>query len=219
MSELTLYIDYISQPSRAVLCFISICKIPCKVVEIRLFKGAHLTPAYKSISPSQTVPTLIHADLTLYESHAILIYLSTFSQIGPQWYPTDLVERAQVDCYLHWHHFYVRFGCGLYLSHKFGAPLIYGKNFPDIEAMDLYYRDEAFHLLENTLASGVYIGKTMRPTIADISCYCEVVSLKWVKFDYSKYPNLIRWMGEIGEIPEVKEVHSVYFKLIPKEKI
>ena len=219
MSDLTIYIDYISQPSRAVLCFVKMCKIPCKIIETRVFRGDHLTPEFQRISPSQTVPTLVHGDLTLYESHAMLIYLASLSSLPPAWYPPDLITRSMVDCYLHWHHFHVRLGCGHYLFNKFAVPLIYGREFPGIEFLAIESRNDAFNMLEGILKTGKYVARTDLPSIADISCYCEIISLKWVHYDYSKYPNLQKWMAEIGEIPEVKEVHLVYFKLIPKPNL
>ena len=114
---------------------------------------------------------------------------------------------------------HVRLGCGLYLANRFAFPIIYGKSFPDLEFLSVQARNEAFYMLENTLAEGLYVARSKTPTIADISCYCEIVSLKWINFDFSTYPKISKWLDEIGKIPEIKAVHQIYFKLMPKSKI
>lgn len=71
----TLYWNMMSQPARAVKSLIDIGKIPCKYVAIDLFKLEQKKPAYLSINPMGTVPTLVHNDFKITESIAIMQYL------------------------------------------------------------------------------------------------------------------------------------------------
>lgn len=52
-TSLKVYADLGSQPSRAVLCFCKINKIPFEHVEIRLGKLQHKSPEFTAINPLQ----------------------------------------------------------------------------------------------------------------------------------------------------------------------
>lgn len=74
-------------------------------------------------------------------------------------------------------------------------------------------REDAFAMIEGILGQGLYVARTKNPTIADISCYAEVVSLIQINFDFSKYPNIKAWMSKISEIDGVKKIHQRFFKI------
>lgn len=61
----TLYWNIVSQPSRAVKALLDIGKIPCKYVQIDLFKLEQTRPAFRAINPMGTVPTLVHGKLVV----------------------------------------------------------------------------------------------------------------------------------------------------------
>ena len=147
MDEPTLYIDIVSQPARAVMIYLDICKIKYKKVPIRILKGEHLSDAFQKVSVAQTIPTLVHNNLTLYESHAIMTYISSIFNPQSTWYPSDPILRAQVDLYLHWHHMHIRLGCALYLQNKYLSPILYGKELADIELLTSQAREDAFWML------------------------------------------------------------------------
>ena len=105
MATLKLFIDHASQPSRAILVFCLINKIPHQVVDTRLMKGEHLTPEFAKINPNKKVPAILHGDFNLAESHAIMRYLARAFNVPEQWYPrNDLKKAARIDEYLDYHH-------------------------------------------------------------------------------------------------------------------
>ena len=59
------------------------------------------TPEYKAMNPNSRVPTLQDGDLTLWESNAIVRYLSAKYAAGSLW-PEDPVERAHGDMWMDW---------------------------------------------------------------------------------------------------------------------
>jgi glutathione S-transferase len=65
----------VSQPARAVKVLIDIGKITCKFNNIDLFKLEQKKANYLSINPMGTVPTLVHNNIKITESIAILAYL------------------------------------------------------------------------------------------------------------------------------------------------
>jgi glutathione S-transferase len=65
----------ISQPSRAVKALLDIGRINCKLILINLFKLEQKQPEFLNINPMGTVPALVHKNLKITESIAILVYL------------------------------------------------------------------------------------------------------------------------------------------------
>ena len=107
----------------------------------------------------------------------------------------------------------------MYIFNKYGAPKLYGKSFDDIDVLTTDKRNEAFAILEEILEKNLYVARTQDISIADLSCYCEVIALKWAAFDYSKFPRLFEWMKKVEKVQEVKEAHLVFEKLLPRVKL
>ncbi|PWA63763.1 glutathione S-transferase [Artemisia annua] len=111
---LKVYCDRMSQPSRAVLLFCKINGIEFEEIHIDVINNKHLTPEYKAINPMCQLPAIVNGEFKLFESHAILIYLScAFPEIASHWYPTDISKRSKIHSVLDWHHTNLRRGTGL----------------------------------------------------------------------------------------------------------
>ena len=91
--ELSLYGDLMSEPTRAIYCFMLMCKIPFTFKEMSLLDMEHMKPEFAEINPNHKVPALTErgADGTLFklfESHAILRYLcESTPEVPDHWYP------------------------------------------------------------------------------------------------------------------------------------
>ena len=218
MEEIVIYFDHMSQPSRAVLIYCKLAKISARFIELRVLRGDTMTEEFSKISPSQSVPTMIHNGLVLYESHAILAYLADLYPVD-NWYPKDLKTRSLIDNYMNWHHLNIRMGCGLYLFNRYGAAILYGRSSDEMEQILTETRDCAFDVLTKNFKNGLYVAGTERPSIADLSCYCEVIGMKWAKLDFNDWEFLKKWMDEMEKIPEVREVHVVFNRLMPRVKL
>ena len=93
-SDLVIYLDYLSQPSCALISFCRLNSIPFKAKAVNIFQGEHLKPEYAKINPKRKVPCIQEVDiktgnvtLTLSESHAILRYLAITRDVPEHWYP------------------------------------------------------------------------------------------------------------------------------------
>ena len=210
-----------SQPSRAVLAFCLANNIPHEVKQVRIGKGENTTEEFLRINPYGTVPAIQHGDMYLAESHAILAYLATVYPVAANWYPTDPKIRANIDSYLHWHHNNTRFGLAGFIFRKYFLPMMTGKRTlsPELEKELIIAQKRALTIINETLNTWKYIGKTNDPSIADLILYCECTQMRAIKYDYSPYPNLVRLMNEMERIPAVVKAHEVFNKLIPRMKL
>ncbi|OMJ67174.1 hypothetical protein SteCoe_35739 [Stentor coeruleus] len=218
--SVTLLIDYMSQPSRAVLSFCLVSDIPFEVKEIDIIKGQTDTKEFLDISPSGTVPAIVHNGFMLYESHAILAYLANTFEVQDHWYPKDPKKRALVDLYLHWHHLNLRYGCGHYIYRKVVRPIFSKRPFSkDLESDMLHLQTKSLLFLEKTFSRQLFISSNDMPTIADISAYCEILQLFMIQFDFSPYPNIKRWLKDIGAIPGVAKAHAKFYQMVGIPKL
>lgn len=121
---LELYLDLLSQPSRAVYIFAKKNGIPFQLRTVDLLKGQHLSEQFSQVNCLKKVPVLKDGSFVLTESTAILVYLSSKYQVADHWYPADLQARAQVHEYLGWHADNIRGTFGVLLWTKVLGPLI-----------------------------------------------------------------------------------------------
>nr|XP_054773276.1 glutathione S-transferase theta-1-like [Lytechinus pictus] len=113
------YVDYSSQPSRALVIFLRNTKIPFEIEEVNLMGEDHQKPEFVKITPLCTVPAIQDGDFSMGETVAIIRYLATkYADLVPDhWYPKDLEKRARVDEYMAFHHTGTRGGCcGIFFS-------------------------------------------------------------------------------------------------------
>lgn len=180
--ELKLYVDRVSQPSRAILIFCKINGIEFEEVKIDLMKGKHLAPEFEEINPMKQVPAIVHGDLKLSESHAILRYLASAFPVADHWYPNDVKKRAKVESLLDWHHTNLRFGSVELVRNTVLAPAL-GMP-PNLEAASKgekvlcasLEKIEALWLNE----SGPFLLGNAQPSIADLVFVCEIMQIEFL---------------------------------------
>ncbi|XP_020552883.1 glutathione S-transferase T1-like isoform X2 [Sesamum indicum] len=180
--ELKLYVDRLSQPSRAVLIFCKANEIEFEEVSIKLGKLQHRSPEYAEINPMKQVPAIVHGDFKLSESHAILIYLaSAFPGVADHWYPADVHKRAKIHSVLDWHHSNLRRGS---LGYHFNTGIALAFGLP----LDPKAAAEGEKLLSASLATieslwlegdGPFLLGNSQPSIADIALVCEIMQLEF----------------------------------------
>ena len=71
-----LYIDYFSQPSRAVLAFCKLNNIQVDIAEVQVMSLKQYSEDFKKKNPNSQVPCFEDTNgFVVYESHAIMRYL------------------------------------------------------------------------------------------------------------------------------------------------
>ncbi|KAL3498828.1 hypothetical protein ACH5RR_041560 [Cinchona calisaya] len=220
---LKLFVDRMSQPSRALLIFCKVNGIDFEEVTIELFKRHHLSPEYEAINPMKQVPAIeVDGEFKLFESHAILRFLAcAFPGVADHWYPADLFKRAQIDSVLDWHHSNLRRGSvGVLLNTTFGP------------AFGLPLNPQAAAEAEKTLSSslariesfwlkgdGKFLLGSSEPSIADLSLVCEIMELE--ALDEKLHERILgphekvrKWVDNTRNAtqPHFDEIHAVLFQ-------
>ncbi|KAL2516737.1 Glutathione S-transferase T1 [Abeliophyllum distichum] len=224
---LKLYLDRMSQPSRAILTFCKVNGIEFEEVKIELAKLQNYSPEYAEVNPMKQVPAIVHGEFKLFESHAILIYLaSAFSGVADHWYPADIQKRAKIHSVLDWHHSNLRRGSATYIFNTnialaLGQPLnleaaaegekILIASLAKIESF--WLQDDKPFLLGNS-----------QPSIADLSMACEVMQLEVADTKdrdriLGPRKRILKWVDDTknATAPYFEEIHSIIYPT--KEKL
>lgn len=99
MASLTLYVDNNYFSPFAMACFVTLVekKLPFELKALDLAAGEHLRPEFRDLALTGRVPALVHGELVLNESSAIVEYLEeTFP--APDYaavLPKDRIQRAK----------------------------------------------------------------------------------------------------------------------------
>jgi glutathione S-transferase len=216
-APITIYLDSMSQPSRAVLWFCKLNNIPHTIKIINIAKLENRDPAFAKINPHKKLPAIKDGDFFLNESHTILRYLAAKYNVDDHWYPQDLKKRALVDNFLDWHHANTRKALATYFFITVIAPKMADStpNPTEITVLEKEANTALFKLNEIFLKNTKFINLD-NLSIADLSAICEVEQLRLVKgfdFNFTKFPNVARWVKEMESIQYFGDVHTVLFKV------
>ncbi len=143
MVDVEIYVDLMSQPSRAVLVLAQANALPVKVCGLKIHKGEHRTDAFRAMNPLGQLPCLAERRrdtgevvFCVAETGAVLRYLCARRfpggvKVADHWHappralsgdPTTLSEAqrlAYADAAVHWYHNTVRYGAAKLVLHKY----------------------------------------------------------------------------------------------------
>ncbi len=205
-----LYMHPVSMTSRPVRLLIAENGLDVEEQLVDLMQGEHLQETYASLNPNKLVPLLEDGDFRLTESSAILKYLADKFDLPS--YPKDLKQRARVNEMMDW------FNTNFYRD--FGYGLCYPQIFPHHKrpsdqaqaATIAWGKERAAGWL--TILNDHLIGPHKpylcgdQITIADYFGVCLLTLGEVVRCDFSAYPNVARWLGNMKKLrnwPEVNE--------------
>lgn len=208
-----LYMHPVSMTSRPVRLFIAENGIDVEEEVVDILTGAHYQEPYASMNPNRLVPMLEDGDFRLTESSAILKYLA--DKIDSPAYPKDLRKRAKVNEMMDW------FNTNFY--REYGYHMIYPQLFPN-------HRREPEAVQDATVAWGKaqaqnwlrildehWIGPDQaylcgdEITIADYFGVCLLTLGEVVGCDFSAYPNVARWLGNMKKLKSWGPVNEVLY--------
>ena len=174
--ESRLYVDMMSQPSRACAYFVQLCGLPVEIRAVNLGKREHKAPGYLAMNPLGQVPCLREADgFALPESSAILKYLADRHRrrVADHWYPVDLRSRARVNAALDWYHGTIRKGAAGVTWHALVAKNMGGALSRETARSMFGVLTAALETLETTWLSaspggGPFMMGRQQPCVADL---------------------------------------------------
>jgi len=214
-SKLTLYIDYGSQPSRAVLAFCFFNNISHVAKEISVMSGDHKKPEYKEVNPFEKVPAIDDDGFTLFESHAILRYLHRIHKTPDHWYPSDPKKVAKIDAYLDWHHTGLRKSISyLIWFAKIEFPNGYSYKQLNEEQVTKDFENVLNDLENIWLKDEKFIGGADEISIADLSAFNELSQFRFIDYDFSKYQKVHAWYKKISALESIKKAHENFDEII-----
>ena len=161
-----------------------------------------MKPEYRAINPAGLVPAIQEDGLgVLGECSAILAYLAESRQLS-QWYPSNAATRAKINFWMSWNHGNTRLCTSGILRNKLFPPKTGGD---ELIAAAQKTLKGSLTLLENQLKITKFLVAGDKPTIADLVLLTELDTSSSSGFglvDFTPYPNVTRWMGDMAaELP------------------
>lgn len=174
--------------------------VPYQVHYIDITKGEQHAPAFLKVSPNNRIPAIVDPDgpdgqpLSVFESGAILQYLGR--KFGA-FYPSNERVKADVDQWLFWQVGGLGPMAGQENHFRRYAP----EKIP--YAIDRYTKEveRLFGVMDKRLAQRPYLAGEY--SIADIACYPWARIWKALEQDIGAFPNLKRWLDQVGARPAV----------------
>jgi glutathione S-transferase len=215
-----LYMHPVSMTSRPVRLFIAENKIPVEEVTVDLFTGEHTKQPYSDLNPSCLVPMLEDGDLRLTESSTILKYLA--DKIGSPAYPKDLKARAKVNEVMDW------INSNFYRDWAYN--LCYPQLFPNLKRRSDEAQSATIELGQQNakrwlkVLNDHFIGPHNQyltgnqVTIADYFGAALVTLGEAIRVDFSKYPNVQRWLNNMKKLPNWGKINEVFYGFVESVK-
>ncbi|MBE9043637.1 glutathione S-transferase N-terminal domain-containing protein [Pleurocapsales cyanobacterium LEGE 10410] len=164
---------------------------------IDITKGEQFTPEFVSINPNSKIPAIVDhdADLTVFESGAILIYLAEKTE---KLLATQPKQRFQT---IEW----LMFQMGS-IGPMFGQYNHFNKaaNEKIPYAIARYHQEtlRLYDVLNTQLGKAEYVSGNDY-TIADIAIYPWIAAYQFMELSLEEYPELKRWYETIKQRPAV----------------
>ena len=164
---------------------------------INLAKGDQHTPEFLRMNPNGRIPVIRDraADITVFESGAILIYLA---ELSGRLLPTDTAGRFEV---MQWLMFQMS-GIGPMQ----GQAVAFVRYFPETvqPAIDRYINEtrRLYEVLDGHLSQREYLAGEY--SIADIANYSWIRSHKWARAPVDGLEQLQRWMSAMADKPGIQ---------------
>jgi glutathione S-transferase len=201
--------------SRPVRLFIAENNIPVEEQLVDVMTGEHYKEPYASLNPNRLVPMIEDDGFRLTESSAILKYLA--DKIGSPAYPKDLKARAKVNEVMDWlnTNFYRDWGYGL----------AYPQLFPHHKRRSDEAHEGAIEWGQKNAAIWLqilndhWIGPNRQYlcgdqiTIADYFGAGLVTLGELIRCDFSKYPNVQRWLNNMKKLPNWDKINEAFYGL------
>jgi glutathione S-transferase len=168
--------------------FAALAGIPLEIRPVDLAAGEHKGEPFLAMNPWAQVPLLVDGDVTLRDSHAILVYLA--SRSGAQaWWPSDAVSQGRIVQWLSTSAGEIQSGpASARLVQKFGYELD--------KPQALKRSASILRLIDEHLARNDWL-ELNRPTLADCAVFPYVAWAPEGGVSLEPYPAIQAWIARI----------------------
>ena len=218
-ANMKIFIHPASVTSRTVRLFIAESGLDIEEEVVDLRAGEHRQPDFTARNPTQLVPVLQDGDFLLTESSAILKYLADKTH-SPA-YPSNIVKRAKIDEMMDW------------LNTQFMREWAYNFCYPQLFPHHKRRSDEAHAgavewgkqnsqkwlqiLNDHWIGNNQYLcGNQI--TIADYFGAIIVTLGDAIHVDFSKYPNVDRWLKNMRKLKNWDRVNETFNGFVSSTK-
>jgi GST-like protein len=188
------------------------CGLPYNIKPVNIGRGDQLTPSFLKLSPNGRMPAIVDHEplggggpLSIFESGAILMYLA--EKAGKFW-PQDYHRKYDVAQWVLWQ--------AANQGPKLGEQGHFRRAAQDPKNGDLKYAllrfDSEAHRIYGVMNLGLHKKQYLAAgeyTIADMINYPWAATWQSRGIDIDEFPNVKRWMAEIGERPAVKKAMAM----------
>ncbi len=171
---------------------LSMLQLPNEPIDVDMSKGAHKSPEFLAKNAFGQVPVIEDGDVTLGDSNAILVYLSTRYDTSGRWYPRDPASAARVQQWLSVAAGQLAFGP----SAARRAAIFAGKQDESAKAI----ATKLFDVLDQHLAARQFLTGS-EPTIADLALYSYTAHAPEGGVPLDAYANVRAWLSRIESLP------------------
>ena len=183
-------------------------RLPFEVISVDIFKGEQHAPDFRKINPNAKVPAIVDDGVTVFDSHAILLYLA---EKHGKFLPAERSARAAT---LSWLELVATglspfSGQAVHFLHYAPEALPYARN-RYVKEVERHY-----HVIDGRLGKSKYLAGD-EYTIADMALFGWAASAGYIfgEEGLDDYPNVKRLMDELNARPaavrtlQLKERHA-----------
>lgn len=163
--------------------------------------GKNKDTAYLALNPNGLIPTLVDGDLVLWESNAIVRWLTSVHSADAM-YPTDPAVRARCDMWMDWQ-LTILNGLMVHVFHPL-IRLSEAERDPVAVSAAVENWGNAWAILDDHLSRNTYVGGD-KFTMADIPM--GPLAYRWYELPIERrdLPNLKRWYDLMCDRPAYRE--------------
>jgi GST-like protein len=183
-----------------------------KIHPVNIMRGDQFDPDYLKIAPNNRMPALIDSEpegggapVSIFESGAILMYLA--EKTGRFW-PQELHKKYDVVQWVMWQM--------ANQGPKMGEQGHFRRASANPDNGDLNYAitrfDDETHRIYGVMNLGLHGKQYLAAgeyTIADMICYPWVSNPELRNIDIAEFPNVKRWLAEMGARPAVQKAMAM----------
>lgn len=204
-----LYYHPLSSNSRRVTMTAAQLGLSPDLVIVDLPSGQHRTAEYLQLNPNGKVPLLDDDGFLLWESHAIMQYLSDQTP-GQTIYPTAVRARADVNRWLFWSAYHFTPAVGVISRERVSKRMVGGIGAPDLAevARGEALLRSAVSVLDAHLAGRAWIAQDAL-TLADLAIAAPLMHTAAAQLPLEDFANVQAWFERVRTLEAWKTTSHV----------